>query len=771
MTDGLIFEVDTTRVLRVLAREIYDSPLAMLRENLQNAYDAVRMRFARDGVLAEGGHIEIEIRDGTVSITDNGIGMTEDVLSTHFWKAGSSGKHSEAARQAGVVGTFGIGAMANFGVCTRLVVETRTEGAAEMLRSAADRATLKIGERCIVLDRLPRSRDTGTTVTATLDAENLLTTEQAIGYLGPFVNLLRVPVTVNGVLISQRTAEAVLPIGHRTFADAGTRDESDGSCAGSFEVRVDANGQVLVYGRSLLLAGAPVDGEIVLLQSGGQVNGLRSNFGLAPVPASGPFQFGGIANLSFLQPTAGREALSRESIDQVARFIRLAERAASEVLATHKLADRNTAFVQWLHANRRPDLVGRITVRVLPEDTDVPLSELLSHIGSRKAHYYLGLDTTILNTFANEELCLVLPAQSNPRRTVQLEYLRTQLKLEQVPDSARVVRRYDGADLSIPEVAVLIRATSVLREDYLIPEAEFALADISHGVSVLPERTSDGLRIYLSRGGPQIRPLLECYDTAYDVFHPVVKDFVRVHIYPSVQQHVPSSTRQGVDALRKILQRNRELYRYEADERGDLEGVLGDYLAGAVPLKELMLAARTSVRRQSQSVSSRQVGTVENVIPDVVASPVKQEAPPGGEFGPAPPIVRDDLSSDMKLLTTAASYPQLNNFSMLLGLSDRAMKEYSDFFRIPHTTRIVWGGHRVIYIFTDTSGRLSVYYDIQLREPIAGSGAGGGPVPTTTLITRRRIFVPVPDALTENFRVTSGAKEFFVRFDALGGES
>ena len=121
---GIVFQVETTRVLQLLTKEIYDSPLAMLRENVQNAYDAVRMRFARDGNLRDGGRIDIRLAGNQVTVTDNGVGMIEEVLRDNFWKAGSSGKHSDAARRSGVVGTFGIGAMANFGVCDTLMVET-----------------------------------------------------------------------------------------------------------------------------------------------------------------------------------------------------------------------------------------------------------------------------------------------------------------------------------------------------------------------------------------------------------------------------------------------------------------------------------------------------------------------------------------------------------------------------------------------------------------------------------------------------------------------
>jgi molecular chaperone HtpG len=164
------------------------------------------------------------------------------------------------------------------------------------------------------------------------------------------------------------------------------------------------------------------------------------------------------------------------------------------------------------------------------------------------------------------------------------------------------------------------------------------------------------------------------------------------------------------------------------------------------------------------------VGSVEVVVPDVVNSPVAQAAEEGGEFSPSPPIIRDDVVSDMKILTTDEKYHQLNNFTVLLGLSDRLMRTEADFFRTPHTTRILWGGHRVIYIFTESTGRLSLYYDIELRDPIDSTKTGGGMFPTTTLITKKRIFVPVPAALAEEFKIAGSPKEFFVRFDILNSD-
>jgi len=130
-------------------------------------------------------------------------------------------------------------------------------------------------------------------------------------------------------------------------------------------------------------------------------------------------------------------------------------------------------------------------------------------------------------------------------------------------------------------------------------------------------------------------------------------------------------------------------------------------------------------------------------------------------------IGRGNVDTKMKVLVTDGTYPHLNNFKMLLGLSDRLMRTDSDFYRTPHTTRIIWGGHRVVYIFTESTGRISLYYDIELHAPIEGESAGGSMFPTTTLVTKNRIFVPVPDQIIDAFRIVSGPKEFLVRYDTL----
>ncbi|WP_064118942.1 ATP-binding protein [Pseudomonas fluorescens] len=768
MSDGIVFQVETGRVLQILAKEIYDSPLAMLRENLQNAYDAVRERFASSGPLLQGGRIEVKIEGNEIIIVDNGVGMDEHVLRENFWKAGSSGKHSVRAKQAGVVGTFGIGAMANFGVCSKLTIVTRSHEAAGALATLAERDNLKIGEECITFEKLETEQPIGTTLSATLDSANSITSEQAKSYLDPYVALLPVPIYLDGELISTRAMMDVLPIQAKQFNPLGNVELENQGFKARFSVSADANAQILVVVSDISVSGISIDGEMALLQSGGQLMGLRSYFGLAPIPVAGNYQFGGYANLPFLQPTAGRDALNRESIDQALILIALAEKAASQMLGESHLGDRSNALLAWISAHGRYDLAKRISILVHPREENVALGDLSAYIGSRNSYQYASNDRSVIGTFANEDNFVVQLSPNQPRRKVQQQYLTSVLRLKQVPHSAQILKVYSGQDLEIPEASVLFRIANILRDDYLVPDVDVAFADISHGVTVLAEENGGTVKLFIAKGNSSVKPLMEIQTNAYELFAQFMKDYVRVNIYPKIQQYVPSSTKGGVEALRKVLLRSKELYRLEESDRGDLEGVLGDYLAGTSSFPAVLKAAKALARPQTQRVSAEQVGSIEHEVPGLVESPVRSDvAVEGQEFMATPPIIRNSISSSMKILTTEGHYPLLNQFTMLLGLSDRLMTTEVDFFMVPHTTRILWGGHRVVYIFTEVTERLSLYYDIELRDAIDSNKTGGGMFATTTLITKERIFVPVPKVLEAEFHVAKGPREFFVRFDLL----
>ncbi len=129
--ETLRFELASYEVMDLLVgNHIYaDPPRVVVRELLQNAVDACRLRQALEpGYTPE---IILSWAPGRLSVRDNGIGMTEDVVRNFFLRVGRSYYSSAEfhARYAHVafapIARFGIGALSAFLVADRLVVETR----------------------------------------------------------------------------------------------------------------------------------------------------------------------------------------------------------------------------------------------------------------------------------------------------------------------------------------------------------------------------------------------------------------------------------------------------------------------------------------------------------------------------------------------------------------------------------------------------------------------------------------------------------------------
>src|SRR3982751_101088 len=152
MTDSHAIRVDLERVLPLLAKDIYNTPYAFLRENVQNAIDAVRIQAYRErsaGYKPSAHEIDVSINGLTVAIRDTGIGMSRSDLELNYWSIGHSGKGTSEAREARVVGTFGIGGMANFGVCSHVSIVTRSEHSSVAVQSDAERSELSTDKECV----------------------------------------------------------------------------------------------------------------------------------------------------------------------------------------------------------------------------------------------------------------------------------------------------------------------------------------------------------------------------------------------------------------------------------------------------------------------------------------------------------------------------------------------------------------------------------------------------------------------------------------------
>src|SRR5689334_20324378 len=127
------FQVDLRGIVDLLSHHLYGSPRVYVRELLQNAVDAITARRAVEPGAPARVVIETPERtgDGTLRVSDTGIGLTEAQVHELLATIGRSSKRDDLgfARHE-FRGQFGIGLLSCFLVADEIRVDTRAAGSA-----------------------------------------------------------------------------------------------------------------------------------------------------------------------------------------------------------------------------------------------------------------------------------------------------------------------------------------------------------------------------------------------------------------------------------------------------------------------------------------------------------------------------------------------------------------------------------------------------------------------------------------------------------------
>jgi molecular chaperone HtpG len=141
--ETLGFQAEVKQLLHLMIHSLYSNKEIFLRELVSNASDACdKLRFeaiARPELLEGGGEpaIRVAVDKGarTITISDNGIGMSRDEAVQHLGTIAKSGTREFFARLTGdqqkdaqLIGQFGVGFYSSFIVADRVTVVTRRAG-------------------------------------------------------------------------------------------------------------------------------------------------------------------------------------------------------------------------------------------------------------------------------------------------------------------------------------------------------------------------------------------------------------------------------------------------------------------------------------------------------------------------------------------------------------------------------------------------------------------------------------------------------------------
>ena len=144
--ETLGFQTEVRQLLQLMIHSLYSNKEIFLRELISNASDAAdKLRFealAAPGLLGEDTEFDIRIEfDGdakTITVLDNGIGMSREELVENLGTIARSGTAEFLGRMTGdeqkdarLIGQFGVGFYSAFIVADNVVVESRHAGLPE----------------------------------------------------------------------------------------------------------------------------------------------------------------------------------------------------------------------------------------------------------------------------------------------------------------------------------------------------------------------------------------------------------------------------------------------------------------------------------------------------------------------------------------------------------------------------------------------------------------------------------------------------------------
>jgi molecular chaperone HtpG len=172
------FQAEVKQLLHLMVHSLYSNKEIFLRELVSNASDACdKLRFEAIGkpeLLAEGVDFTIRIAldpaARSITISDNGVGMSRDEAIEHLGTIAKSGTREffsaltgDQQKDAQLIGQFGVGFYSSFIVAERVSVLTRRAGADAAVRWESD------GSGEFTIEPATRS-SRGTDVTLTLKA-------------------------------------------------------------------------------------------------------------------------------------------------------------------------------------------------------------------------------------------------------------------------------------------------------------------------------------------------------------------------------------------------------------------------------------------------------------------------------------------------------------------------------------------------------------------------------------------------------------------------
>src|ERR1700754_4903131 len=204
--ETMSFQAEVKQLLQLMIHSLYSNKEIFLRELISNASDAAdKLRFEaldhaalyeNDPELAI--HVSLDTTARTITIADNGIGMSRDEAVEHPGTIAKSGTREfftklsgDQQKDAALIGQFGVGFYSSFIVADKVTVETRRAG----LPAADGVRWESAGEGDFAVETIERAHR-GTTITLHLraDEDDLLSSHRLKSIIQKYSDHVALPI-------------------------------------------------------------------------------------------------------------------------------------------------------------------------------------------------------------------------------------------------------------------------------------------------------------------------------------------------------------------------------------------------------------------------------------------------------------------------------------------------------------------------------------------------------------------------------------------------
>jgi len=724
---GFQVGIEFDSVLAAISKQIYETPLAFIRENVQNAIDALRIQASRQGIPSsdESLKVLVKVQEDSCEIYDNGIGMSLEDLRNFFWTIGASGKRTDEARAAGCVGMFGIGGFANFGVCDELRVTSQATSDSIGHWTELSRVDIEDASGAIPIVRSGESSDVsprGTLVRGVL--KNPLDVEALAAFVRDFVQFAEEHVYFNDELLSrlplklpsERSGDDLTPLS----------DSANRMTHGSVEVTAqlfETAGHILQAEiTELSVAGESVRVRGALRFENGAIDVLKRGFKICSTAIGTEIGVSGVIDCDRLAPTAGRDSLDPDSSSLLSSIVTSMENAAVlAVLQSPERIAQHTRIFRYVRRHGMVPQIGNVTVE-LADGSECSLNDVKRRAEGDVRIFFATSKNRALSQLLQTRghVVVQLPGDHEKQAAVR-EYLSSLCAAEPFEGKIECSETYDR--LSLFERAFLSEVEQTITLTYDVTDLTLIAGKLTEDVPVYAvESPSRLLTIYVDVRHPEIRKL-EQLGIGNGLFYSLAAVFVREYLGTTLRSRSPKFFGSGAVNLDFLAKRKSELWVLVT---GDIE------------------VLRQGTQREVVRASDVQVITVGGGG----GAPTTQ-APQEGRI---PKLVRVEGTEEFEEIS-----------GYYLRIPKTAAETYGDVIQQLEGRGAVWAGNKIMLIASDlvsTAFQFEVRLD-RLVTTVAGSGsvAGGAEEIDRSVQTLfGGLYFPIPAAL-EPFLVPTSSAE------------